>query len=161
MYSTSAASHNLFYRFPREKSLTLFFAHNDGQRKCTLSFGKNGAFCHFERSEKSINSIFSSPLFVFLWILRLTPQYDKILRYKKGESVLAFFVFMQSKLLVFKSSFQKDGASASDDIAVFIDYGAAVVVVVVIVKGVENIFYTRCYRSHTFVETYSQAKVAH
>ena len=48
---------------------------------------------------------------------------------------------------VFKSSFQKDGASASDDIAVFIDYGTAVVVVVVIVKGVENIFYTHCYHS--------------
>ena len=28
-------------------------ARNDGQRKYTLSFGKDGGFCHFERSEKS------------------------------------------------------------------------------------------------------------
>ena len=28
-------------------------ARNDRQRKRTLSFDKDGAFCHFERSEKS------------------------------------------------------------------------------------------------------------
>ena len=82
---------------------------------------------------------FQSPLSV-LWILRLTPQYDKS---------------------VFKSPLHEDGSAASDDIAVFAHNGGFVVVVVVVVKGVKDIFYARCYRSHTLVYAHSQAKVAY
>ena len=66
----------------------------------------------------------------------------------------------KATLSVFKLPFDKDGASAPDEIAVFVYACASVSVVVVVVKGVKDIFHTHSNHAHIFVKAYTQTQIA-